>query len=86
MVERVSDAILGLIPVSPRWLTVSELYQSWCVSSLLMGDHYCGVKVLAIIHLVFVDENPFVSPKSCSDGDHASPIKPPTPFDEGLLT
>ena len=54
------------IPVSPRWLRVSELNQSWCVSSLLMGDYYCGVRKF---WLPFIwssrTKTHFLSPKSC---------------------
>ena len=49
-----------------------------------MGDYE---EVLAIIHVVFVDENTIFGLKIlCNDGDHASPIKPRILFDEGLLT
>ena len=40
-------AVLGdfcPMPIPPRWITVWELNQSWCVSSLVMGDYYCGVR------------------------------------------
>ena len=76
-----------VIPVSPYLLTVSELNQSWCVKSLLLGDYillWCE-EVLANIHLVFIDKNFFLS-KNSVDDNHASPIKPPILFDEGLLT
>ena len=31
-----------------RCITVSELNQSWCVSSLLMGDYYCGLRKFSL--------------------------------------
>ena len=56
----------GRFLVSPRWLTVSELNQSRYVSSLLMGDYYCGVRQF---WLQFIwpsrTETRFLSPKSC---------------------
>ena len=54
-----------------------------------MGDYYCGTReeVLAIIHVVFVDENTIFGLKIlCNDGDPTSPIKPPLLSDECLLT
>ena len=50
------------IPVAPRWLTVSELKQSWYVSSLLMGDYYCGVNYHSF---GLRRQKPFLGPKPC---------------------
>jgi len=53
-------AILGDFcptPVLPRWLTMSELNQSWCVSSLLMADYYCDVRKFWLSFIM--DKNPF---------------------------
>ena len=62
-------AILGdFCPIlgSPRWLASSEFNHTWYVTSLLMGDYYCGVRKFwqSFVWSLWTKTH-FWTPKSC---------------------
>ena len=53
---------------SPRWLTIFKFNQTLCVTFLLIGDYYCGVRKFGLSSVWCLGmETSFLSPKWCTN-------------------